>query len=105
MMDSQKPVGDLLKELKKLFQIQATQRPLKVAIALSDLISGPAQMSLFDNPKTNCINHALDSINTRFGANTLFVASTKEVLSSAKTRISFNHIPAVTDEFDDYNDP
>lgn len=91
----------LLRELKKLFKIQGNQRPIKVAITLSDLLNGPAQMSLFDNPKSNSINHALDSINSKFGANTLFVASTKDVLDSAKTRISFNHIPAVTDEFGD----
>lgn len=91
----------LLREMKKIYEVRKDQRPVKVAIVLGDLISGPAQMSLFDSPKTNSINHALDTINTKYGANTLFMANTKEVLSSAKTRISFNHIPEVTDEFDD----
>lgn len=91
----------LLRELKKIYAVRKDQRPVKVAVVLGDLISGPAQMSLFDSPKTNSINHALDTINTKYGANTLFMANTKEVLSSAKTRISFNHIPEVTDEFDD----
>lgn len=91
----------LLRELKVLVGVQRNPHPVKVAIGLADLISGPAQMSLFDSPKNNSINQALDTINTRFGANTLFVASTKEVLGTAKTRISFNHIPEVTDEFDD----
>ncbi len=90
----------LLREMKKIYAVRNDQRPVKVAIVLGDLISGPAQMSLFDSPKTNSINHALDTINTKYGANTLYMANTKEVLSSAKTRISFNHIPAVTDEFD-----
>ncbi len=91
----------LIKELKKLMPKSTSEKPLKVAIVLSDLISGPAQMSLFDNPKSTNVNQALDSINAKFGANTLYIASTKEVLSQAKTRISFNHIPSVTDEFDE----
>ena len=91
----------LLKELKKIWTIQANKKPIKVEIALSDLISGPSQMSLFDNPKTNQINSALDLINSKYGSNTLFIASTKEVLGTAKTRISFNHIPKLNDEFDD----
>ena len=92
----------LLRELKKLYCIGSVKRPIKVAVVLGDLISGPSQMSLFDSPKSNSINHALDAINTKYGANTLFMANTKEVLSSAKTRISFNHIPDVTDEFDEF---
>jgi len=91
----------LAKELKKIWGIDAHKKPLKVAIALSDLINGPAQMSLFDNPKTKSINQALDAINMRFGTNTLFLASTQEVLSHAKTRISFSHVPKLSDEFDE----
>lgn len=91
----------LVNELKKLWKIQSLKKPIKVAVALSDLVDGPEQLSLFDNPKTKNINQALDTINERFGANTLFIASTKEVLSSAKTRISFNHIPSLSDEFDE----
>lgn len=94
-------IGELKKLWSKLWNTEAHKKPLKVAIALSDLMNGPSQLSLFDNPKTNSINHALDTINTRYGSNTLFLASTKEVLSSAKTRISFNHIPQLDDEFDD----
>lgn len=91
----------LVNQLKELWTPTSRQRPIKVAIVLSELIDGPVQMSLFDNPKSNHINSALDSINAKFGPNTLFLANTKEVLSSAKTRISFNHVPQLTDEFDD----
>lgn len=91
----------LVHELKKLWKTQTPKKPIKVGIALSDLVHGPAQLSLFDNPKTNNINSALDQINAKYGPNTLFLASTKEVLGSAKTRISFNHIPELKDEFDD----
>ena len=91
----------LNQELQKLWNIQTHKKPIKVGISLSNLIHGPVQMSLFDNPKTNPINSALDEINSKYGPNTLFLASTKEVLGSAKTRISFNHIPQLKDEFDD----
>lgn len=89
----------LVKELGKLWATQVHKKPLKVNVALSDLVNGPAQMSFFDNPKSNSLNHVLDAINAKFGANTLFLASSKEILSSAKTRISFNHVPELHDEF------
>jgi DNA polymerase IV len=91
----------LVAQLKKLWRIERNKKPLKVAIALSDLTDGPVQMSLFDSPKSNGINLALDKVNSRFGANSLYLASTTEVLGSAKTRISFNHIPKLSDEFDE----
>ncbi len=91
----------LIQQLKFLFKIEKQKKPIKVAVVLSNLTSGPNQLSLFDNQKTSQINLALDAINARFGANTLFVASTKNVLSSAKTRVAFNHIPKLNDEFDE----
>lgn len=91
----------LLKQCQQLYKLPASKKPLKVAIALSALTEGPSQMSFFDSPKNSQINQALDSINTRFGPNTLYMASTQSVLSSAKTRIAFNHIPKLTDEFDE----
>lgn len=94
----------LITQLKELFQPYLRMRPgkpIKVAMVLSDLSDGPTQLSLFDNHKNIQMNAALDSINSRFGPNTLFVASTKGVLSSAKTRIAFNHIPKLSDEFDE----
>lgn len=91
----------LIDQMKKLWTIEKYKRPIMVNLALSDLTNGAVQMSLFDNPKTNSINHALDSVNARFGPNSLFIASTKPVISSAKTRISFNHIPKLSDEFDE----
>lgn len=89
----------LANELNKLWKNQNHKKPIKVGVSLSDLINGPAQMSLFDNPKTGQINIALDSINSKYGQNTLFLASTKEILSHAKTRISFHHIPELHDDF------
>lgn len=91
----------LMHQLKEIWQVPRSKKPVKVSIAISDLVNGPAQMSLFDNPKSNNISHALDTINNKFGHNTLYMANTKAVLSSAKTRISFNHVPTLEDEFDE----
>ncbi len=91
-------------QLKKLWEPVeknfANKKPLKVAVVLTDLTVGPAQMSFFDNPKSTNVNQALDLINSKFGANSLFIASTKNVLGSGKTRISFNHIPDLNEDFD-----
>jgi DNA polymerase-4 len=93
-------------QLKKLWIQDSSplwnkKKPIKVAINLMDLVHGSSQLSFFDNPKTTQINQALDLINLRFGANTLFLAHTKDVIQSAKTRISFNHIPDLSEELDE----
>lgn len=87
--------------LKKLWPYWSKRKPVKVAVVLSDLITGPSQLSFFDNPKKDSINEALDLINSKFGHNTLILASTQTVLHAGKTRIAFNHIPNVSDEFDE----
>lgn len=87
--------------LKKTWPKRSSSKPVKAAIVLADLIHGPNQLSFFDNPKKESINQALDVINSRFGHNTLILASTKGVINSGKTRIAFNHIPELSDEFDE----
>jgi DNA polymerase IV len=92
----------LLNQVQKLYKdFGSVQRPIKVAVVISGLTDGPTQISFFDNPKNHQINMALDHINGKFGANTLYMASTQSVLNTAKTRIAFNHIPRLTDEFDE----
>lgn len=96
----------LLKQLKKLWishhQKQwINQKPIKVAIVLSGLTSGPSQLSFFDTPKSSQINQALDLINSRFGLNTIYLANTKEVIHNAKTKIAFNYIPSLNEELDE----
>lgn len=92
----------LLQQVQNLYRAFGNrQRPIKVAVVFGGLADGPTQISFFDNPKNHQINQALDHINSRFGANTLYMASTQSVLSSAKTRIAFNHIPQLSDEFDE----
>lgn len=87
-------------QLKDLWSsMDQRHSPVKVSIVLSGLTSGPDQLSFFDDPKATKRNEALDLINSKFGANTLYLASTQEVLDTGKTRIAFNHIPDVNDEF------
>ena len=88
-------------QLKKIWNPISKQKPIKVAIVFSNLTDGPDQLSFFDNNKLAPINQALDLINAKFGANTLFMASTKDVIHSAKSRISFNHVPSLDDELDE----
>ncbi|MBC7420669.1 MAG: hypothetical protein H7328_08070 [Bdellovibrio sp.] len=98
--DTQFFMAQLRKLWQPLFASAAQERPMKVGIVLTDLTDGPDQLSFFDSPKAAQRNEAMDIINDRFGANTLFIASTKEVLNTAKTRISFSHVPSLNDEFD-----
>jgi len=93
----------LIKQAQNLWNFPAGKKPFKVSIGVSGLVNGPSQMSLFDNPKSHQLNQAMDLINNRFGPNTLYAAVTQNVLSSGKTRIAFNHIPQMSDEFDDEN--
>lgn len=91
----------LIKQAQKLWNLPTGKKPFKVSIGVSGLVNGPSQLSMFDNPKSQQLNQAMDLINTRFGPNTLYAAVTQNVLSSGKTRIAFNHIPKDSDEFDD----
>ena len=54
-----------------------------------------------NSQKSSSIDQAMDLINSKFGNNTLFMASTKDVIHSAKSRISFNHVPSLEDELDE----
>lgn len=78
------------------------KKPLFVSVVLSGLTDSQAQqLSFFDDPKKNKMNQVIDMINSKHGHNTLFLASTQSVMKSGKTRISFNHIPNLQDEFED----
>ncbi len=99
--DSQFLMLQLKRLWQPLFSNNANEKPIKVGIVLTNLSNGPNQLSFFDDAKVTQRNEALDLINEKYGANTLYMASTKEVLKTAKTRISFSHVPALSDEFDE----
>ncbi len=87
-------------KLKEIWHNQIHRKPVKVAIGLHQLSDGPDQLSFFDNPRNAKLDMALDSINSKFGKNTLVLAKTLKVLSEGKTKISFNHIPKADDDFE-----
>lgn len=86
--------------LKKYYPFQQTKKPVKVSIFIGGLTSNTEhQLSFFDNIKNEKLNQAMDSVNARFGPNTLISAGFLEVTSEAKVKIAFNHIPDKDDEF------
>lgn len=90
----------LSEQLKFLWStVDCKLKPIKVCVVLSGLTSGAEQLSFFDDPKSSKRNEALDLINSKFGPNTLYLASTQAVLETGKTRIAFKHIPDKDDEF------
>ena len=69
--------------------------PLAVGITLSDLNEQTNQSwSLFDNGKSHDkLNAIIDSLNLRYGKNTVYFGGAHFALKSAPMRIAFNHIP------------
>jgi DNA polymerase-4 len=68
--------------------------PVKVSVVLNDLIHNTERsFSFFENPKRIHLSHTMDSINRRFGKNTVHLGSIHESLDSAPTRIAFSSIP------------
>jgi len=69
--------------------------PLSVAITLLDLNEQTNQSwSLFDTGKSHDkLNAIIDSLNLRYGKNTVYFGGAHFALKSAPMRIAFNHIP------------
>ncbi len=69
--------------------------PLSVAITLSDLNEQTNQSwSLFDTGKSHDkLNAIIDSLNLRYGKNTVYFGGAHFALKSAPMRIAFTHIP------------
>lgn len=91
----------LADQLKSIWHQNKSKKPIKVAVVVGNLTDGMDQLSFFDSPSNARLDKALDSINSKFGKNTLFLATTADVLSHGKTKISFNHIPKAEDEFEE----
>lgn len=91
----------ILQQVKSLIKTNAPERPIKVGVSVSGLTNvQQEQLSLFADAKTQKLGHIMDSINKKFGANTLIPAETLDVADHAKVRISFSHIPQLSDEFE-----
>jgi DNA polymerase-4 len=68
--------------------------PLKLSITFSDFIrENERTLSLFENKKREDLSQIMDSLNQRFGKNSIFFGSIAESLDSAPNRIAFSNIP------------
>lgn len=85
----------LLETLKDLWNpIPRWKRPMKVSITLNRLVTDSMHtLSLFENPRRRNLSLALDSINQKFGKNTVSFASLQGLQNAAPTRIAFTSIP------------
>ena len=80
-----------------------TAKPLKVGLVLSGFVpraqvTGDLFESSHSAHEQQCLNVALDTLNTRFGKNTVYYATAQNALDSAPMRIAFNRIPDLATE-------
>jgi DNA polymerase IV len=68
--------------------------PIKITICLTHFVhESERTFSFFENPKRVKLSRTMDSLNARFGKNTVYLGSVHSVLDSAPTRIAFSSIP------------
>ncbi len=91
--------GTMLDALGELWT-QADQHmretpPVQVGVTLHDLVSSQSQtLPLFqDEAKQGRISQAMDKINAKYGANTLYTANIHDARTSASGGIAFNFVP------------
>lgn len=72
-----------------------TAPPLKVSMVLSDLAPmTEANLALFEDARRReALSKTMDTVNEKFGRNSVYLASMHAARDSAPTRIAFNHIP------------
>ena len=79
--------------------------PQRVSIAFVELQKAANETrALFGNAQgkgEHQLNAALDTLNLRFGKNTLYFGGAAAALTAAPMRIAFNHVPDLTIESDD----
>ncbi len=91
----------MMREVEKVYKSVSPLKPIKVGIVLTDLTeAGMEQFSFFDDPKSNKLNHVMDLINDKHGANSIVSAAYLDVVGEAKARISFSHIPDLKRDYD-----
>jgi len=91
----------LLDQVKKMTATIIVSKPIKVAVYLGGLSDTEhEQLSLFAEAKLNKLSYVMDLVNQKYGPNALMSAGYLDVTDQAKTRVAFNHIPKLSDEFD-----
>jgi DNA polymerase IV len=85
----------LMEALEELWRnAPSNPAPMKVAVTLPNLIPDHERtFSFFENTKRRELSKAMDSINAKFGKNTIWFGATHDVRTSAPTRIAFSSIP------------
>jgi len=86
---------DALKLLWTGYPVDAKAVPLRVNVTLVDLHGQSAQSrSLFEDVESrNRLNLVVDSLNLKYGKNTVYFGGAHLALKAAPMRIAFNHIP------------
>ena len=74
--------------------------PLKVSVVLYDLVHDTCRTpSLFvEDSRRSELARAMDAVNSRFGANAVYLAAMHRSLHAAPSRIAFTHIPDISVE-------
>jgi DNA polymerase-4 len=87
---------------------QTRHEPYAVGISFSGLVTAEEvardlfQIETLENEKQ--LNKAIDTLNLKFGKNTIYFGGAHEALKDAPMRIAFNHIPDLVVEGDHDND-
>ena len=86
---------DIMENLLRAFPRKTGMQPVAVAVALSRLDEhGHQTRSLFNESRPHDkLNQIIDSINLRYGRNSLYFGGAHTALHSAPMRIAFGHIP------------
>lgn len=94
---------DALNRLWQAFPGKSQSPPYGVAVALTQLgEQSRRSRSLFDQGRSHDkLNAVIDSVNLRYGRQTLYFGGAHRALSAAPMRIAFNHIPDLETESDD----
>lgn len=87
---------------------QTIHEPYAVGVSFSGLVTAEEvardlfQIEPLENEKK--LNKAIDTLNLKFGKNTIYFGGAHEALKDAPMRIAFNHIPDLVVEGDDVDD-
>lgn len=84
----------MLEALQCLWKQHPSGKPLAVGVTLFDLVPEHLHtLSLFEDKKRTQLAKAMDSINARFGTDTVYFGGIHAVRNAAPTRIAFTNIP------------
>lgn len=91
----------MLELFERLWSSRPTGRVIRVGVTLYQLVpDSSVTLPLFPEGANRVkLSQAMDSLNARFGANTVYFGAMHRVLDSAPTRIAFTQIPDLSSDF------